>query len=1076
VSDVNANINISIDSSQALGQLRALQSQISAFNQSVIAGNAAAVQSQRALNSNLAAQIGATKAFSTSIGNIESSVSRLGTAIDKNKLSLGQYFRYGIASSNTFGKSMREHAEIMELAGDRVKRLQTQYVALGQAQNGFTRAMAVRPLQLHNADAAVGIQRQQIFNKLMHDGSTSMVNWGKNTQWAGRQLMVGFTVPLTIFGGIAGKIFMDLEKQVVQFKRVYGDLQTPTSEKSAMVEEVKGLAKEFTKYGIAVSDTIALAAKAAATGATGDDLLAQTTEATRLATLGQIDYQQALDATISLQTAFGISSKDLANTTDFLNAVENQTVTSLDDITQAIPLVAPVIKGLGGDVRDLAIFMTAMREGGVSANEGANALKSGLASLINPTKAAREQLEKVGINIDSILSTNKGDLRGLVTEFGEALGTLDKFERQQTLAKMFGKYQFARLGALFNNISKEGTQASRVIDLTGESAKNLAKIAEGELGQLEEAVGVKFTAAVEKLKLAIAPIGESFLKIATPLIEFATMLADKFNNLPDGMKSFITWGVAIGGVVIPAVVMIIGLFANFLGQMVKMGNTIRMMFGRTRGLGSALQYLSGEELDAMAASASLEGQTNSLTGALNVQRSAVNNLARSYGAYTGAAAAAASALPQGFRGAPRGVRKMATGGFVAGSGNKDSEPALLMPGEFVVNKKAAQKNAELLQAMNQGTLKGYAQGSTGTHRTHLTSAIPTSATEALAGKLAPYARNILNVVQQVETALGRTVSSIQKVSNMFVEMPAKFNNDMKAGISSERFGQDFGDAGIDKYRSTVGFVKGDFDQLSPHLQLLDKEIIAAAQEVGQVSDANIGDITKKAFAKLPAESRKMLAEVEALGTQYHGLRISVQDLTNISEAEAAKLKAAGISVNPGADKNRQYISTGDSSASTRIKQESLSQGRSYRRAKLLGLPALAAGKMRNYVLGGSADGAGTNSPSKITQQQGKDVAKGMEIGIEQGTPAAVAAAEKMGAQVAAAADPTTTSSGRQRRGASRPQGPSNTYLNGVRVTPQPQNATGNGLTGRFGRKTMPATNDPDLPINPKTTIRNVYDG
>ncbi|MGA0853149.1 MAG: phage tail tape measure protein, partial [Candidatus Nanopelagicaceae bacterium] len=337
-------------------------------------------------------------------------------------------------------------------------------------------------------------------------------------------------------------------------------------------------------------------AKAAATGAQGADLLAATTQATRLATLGQIDYQQALDATISLQTALGVSSGELAEATDFLNAVENQTVTSLDDITQAIPLVAPVVKGLGGDVKDLAIFMTAMREGGISANEGANALKSGLASLINPTRGAKEQLEKVGINIDSILSKNKGDLRGLVMEFGEALGTLGKFERQQTLAKMFGKYQFSRMGALFSNISKEGSQAARVMDLTAMSAKELGQIAEGELSQLEESVGVKFTAAVEKLKLAIAPIGEAFLKIATPIIDFASKIADAFNNLPDAAKTFITWGAAIGGVLVPTIIMLVGLLGNFAGNMLKIGAAIGRLMGKTTGLSSGLEYLTMEEL------------------------------------------------------------------------------------------------------------------------------------------------------------------------------------------------------------------------------------------------------------------------------------------------------------------------------------------------------------------------------------------------------------------------------------------------------------------------------------------------
>jgi len=393
--NVNANIRIDLDSSEAVAGLKALQSQISSFNKAVVTSNAAAVAAQKSMMNTLIAQVGATHQFSTSIANVETSVGRLGKSIDRNKLSLGEYFKYGIAASGRFGRIFeKQQKEIVDLASDRVKRLQTQYLALGDAQNGMTKALAVRPLNLFNADSAISIQRMQLFNKLLRDGSTSLINWGKNTQWAGRQLMVGFTVPLTIFGGMAGKIFMDLEKQIVKFRRVYGDATTPLEETDAMIAQIQELSKEYTKYGIAVSDTIALAGDAAAAGAQGEALISATSQATRLATLGMIDQQQALDATIALQSAFRLSNEQLAESVNFLNAVENQTVVSLDDITQAIPLVAPVIQGLGGDVQDLAIFMAAMREGGVNASEGANALKSGLASLINPTKAAREQLNK----------------------------------------------------------------------------------------------------------------------------------------------------------------------------------------------------------------------------------------------------------------------------------------------------------------------------------------------------------------------------------------------------------------------------------------------------------------------------------------------------------------------------------------------------------------------------------------------------------------------------------------------------------------------------------------------------------
>jgi hypothetical protein len=55
---------------------------------------------------------------------------------------------------------------------------------------------------------------------------------------------------------------------------------------------------------------------------------------------------------------------------------------------------------------------------------------------------------------------------------------------------------------------------------------------------------------------------------------------------------------------------------------------------------------------------------------------------------------------------------MASGGMVnGGSGSKDDVPAMLMGGEYVVNKKAVSKyGAQFLESVNNGTLTGYAKG------------------------------------------------------------------------------------------------------------------------------------------------------------------------------------------------------------------------------------------------------------------------------------------------------------------------------------------------------------------------------
>lgn len=712
MTDVRSDIRIDIDSTEALAGLRQLQTGISDFNRSVISSNQVAVASQKALNNSLRSSIEATGAFSTSFVNVESRINSFGNALDKGKLKLGEYFKYSIAASTRFTTIFgKEHETVMSLAEERVKRLQTQYIALGDSTKGMTKALAIRPLQLFNADAAITIQRQQLMNKLLSDGSTALVNFGKNTQWAGRQLMVGFSIPLSMFAVTAGKAFQEIEKATVSFRRVYGDTMTTISETDQATQAMKDLAVEYTKYGIAVSDTINLGAKAAATGLQGKELTEATAQATRLATLGQIEQNQALEATISLQSAFQISSQDLAKTVDFLNAVENQTITSLDDITIAIPKVAPVIKGLGGDVKDLATMLTAMREGGVSAAEGANALKSGLSSLINPTNKAKKTVGEFGINLDSIVQQNQGDLMGMVNSFAQALGQLDELSKQKVLTELFGKFQYARLGALFENIGRDGSQAQRVLELTGKSMEELSKLSQKELGMIENSIGVKFTASVERLKAAIAPVGETFMSMAVPIIDFVTNIFEKFEQLHPVIKNFIVFMTVGFGAIVPGVTMLVGLFANFIGQILKLAIVTRSAFQSMKNGGSALQYLSMAELDAEAATASLEGRVGLLTNRLDVQKRTVDELTAAYIRMSNAMSRAVSASSRGsFRRPPI---KMATGGTVPGEGNDDTQPALLMPGEFVVKKDVAQKFLPFLQAMNRGVVKGFSGGTQG---------------------------------------------------------------------------------------------------------------------------------------------------------------------------------------------------------------------------------------------------------------------------------------------------------------------------------------------------------------------------
>jgi TP901 family phage tail tape measure protein len=720
MADVNANIGVNIDTSDALNQLKNLQRQISQFHQSVAKSSSAAAIAQRDLQKNFVNGVNAIQGFSAELRTVRTSAESFTNSLEKNKFSIQQYFRYAASQSKTFGKNFTaEFSSIEKTAIERVKTLQTQYIKMGRDANGAMQAIAIRPTVLNMKDlgtqTAITAQKQVLFNQLVKQGSTNLLNFGKNTQWAGRQLMVGFTLPLATLGMTAGRVFMDMEKAAIKFKKVYGDLFTAPGETEKALESIVELGLAYTQYGVAVSESLDVAADAAAAGFAGVDLQNQTSAALKLSILGQLELQKALETTISLQNAFRLSSADLAGEIDFLNAVENQTVVALEDITEAVPRVAPVIQALGGDVRDLAFFLAAMKEGGVNAAQGANALKSGLASLINPTERASEMLAGMGINIRAIVSQNQGDLRGTVIGFARALDTLDPMRRAQAIEQLFGKFQFARISALFDNVIKEGSQASRVLDLAGSSIEELAELSEKELGVSAASAMNKFRASVEQLKVALAPLGELFLEIATPFIDFATNVLTAFNNLPDGIKKILGTVITVIGGLGPILLMTFGLINNGIANMIKFFATVRLgylkMTGQAKGIGDETQYMTQEQLEAAAAAASLDQAHAGLTQRFTAEKTAVDALRAAY-EQAAAAGARFATLNPGMMKPGTQATKYAKGGVVTvgGRGNKDTEPALLTPGEAVIPAPMVKKYQPLIEGMIAGNIPGYAKG------------------------------------------------------------------------------------------------------------------------------------------------------------------------------------------------------------------------------------------------------------------------------------------------------------------------------------------------------------------------------
>ena len=617
--NIVTNIVANADFSGLIADVNKVAASLSKLQAQIIQSDARLASQVATMNRSFGENLRRTGQFSTHFVTLTSDVEKFGTNLDKGQMKLKQYFQTFQTHTKTQGGLIRD------LAKQQVALQNAIIQPMGKNAQGLMQYSVHIPqgLDAVKNKTALAKQELQIMNKVIQDGGVQMINWGKNTQWAGRQLTVGLTVPLAAFGKAAADAFRMADAELTRLTKVYGGIAaTSATELSKIRNEVAATAKDISKsYGVSFKDTISLAADIAATGKQGNELLASVKETSRLAVLGEVDRQDAMKATLAIQNTFKQNTDQLSESINFLNAVENQTSTSLGDLIEAIPKAGPVIQGMGGSVKDLALYLTAMKEGGVNAAEGANALKSALASLINPTKVATEKFASMGIDLGGIVTKNAGNLTGTILELQKALDQLDPLKKQQAIEQLFGKFQFARMNALFSNLGKQGSQTLQVMDLMKASSQELAGVAGRELAMVTESASGKYRRALEGLKADLATMGEEFLKIQTFFVNVTDGILKFINKLPGPVKTILTFVTGLTAVIGP-IIMLTGVLANFFGYIIKGASHFKSLF---KG-GEGWKMLTPEILAAQKAGSLVEATFYSDAKAATVLKTAIAGL------------------------------------------------------------------------------------------------------------------------------------------------------------------------------------------------------------------------------------------------------------------------------------------------------------------------------------------------------------------------------------------------------------------------------------------------------------------
>jgi TP901 family phage tail tape measure protein len=432
-------------------------------------------------------------------------------------------------------------------------------------------------------------------SEILHGLGQKVQDWGKNTQWAGRQMMVGMTVPFVMGAAAAGMYANKIDAAMVRVEKVTND------NLDGFRERAMGTAKEITTtMGQTIESSLAVMAELAAAGFEGTMLQSMTKLSQRLATLGDMDQSSAIKGMISIQQIYKLSTDELSQSIDYLNSVEDQTPTQLQDLIDAIPVAGTQVAQLGGTLQDTTVLLTAFRERGIETVEGANAIKTAMNRILSPTAGARDIFKELtGKDLPALVKATEGKPLETFQALSDVImgGNVHLADQQRIISKLVGTYQSSRITALLSGLQNNEGAVALTKGITEQGPEKWAERTSRAMNAITESASGQWRIAIESFKSEFIETGNMILKIATSIVQAATKVFGFFNDMPDIVKYFLLGGAGIMALAGP-VTMIVGILGNFIGTMVK-------VFSVVTGARSKYKSLTVEEKAAELAAGTL---------------------------------------------------------------------------------------------------------------------------------------------------------------------------------------------------------------------------------------------------------------------------------------------------------------------------------------------------------------------------------------------------------------------------------------------------------------------------------------
>lgn len=345
---------------------------------------------------------------------------------------------------------------------------------------------------------------------------------GKSISAVGASLTKKVTVPVVALGTAAVKNFGDVDKSLKLVKSTMGDTAWATAD---LEGEIKNAAAKSVYSMQNAADATLNFARQGFNAKQSADML---TPALSLAAGTATDLSMVTDGLGSAVKIFTDQGMTAANASNIFAKAQAQAKTDVGELFDAVKTSSSIYKTVGWSLQDLATVTDVFGDANISGAEGANAMKTGLARLVEPAKGGATWIKRLGINVTNA----DGTMKSMVTvqsQLHDKFSKLTQEEQMQAASAIFGKNQMAKWLTLISAAPSTVQKYRDSLDgLSGTADKMADSLMSGVGGSIEK---LKSTFDVFKYTIGSA-LGDSAKKV----IDKVTGLMTAFNKLDPAMQ------------------------------------------------------------------------------------------------------------------------------------------------------------------------------------------------------------------------------------------------------------------------------------------------------------------------------------------------------------------------------------------------------------------------------------------------------------------------------------------------------------------------------------------------------------